>query len=61
MNAWQWVIVITVFAGLAITATVSVNTGDGVLEGTYLIILGSGMLGLTYVISEAVMTVGEEK
>ncbi len=61
MNVWQWVNVITVFGGLAITATDSVNTGDSVLKGTCLVIVGSGMHGLTYVMSEAVMTVGEEK
>ncbi len=61
MNVWQWVNVITVFGGLAITATDSVNTGDNVLKGTCLVILGSGMHGLTYVMSEAVMTVGEER
>ena len=61
MNVWQWVNVITVFAGLAITATDSVNTGENVLKGTTFVIFGSGMHGLTYVMSEAVMTVGEEK
>jgi hypothetical protein len=61
MNSWQWINVVTVFAGLAITATDSVNTGTDVLKGTFFIILGSGMHGLTYVMSEAVMTVGEEK
>lgn len=61
MNLWQWVNVVTVFAGLTITATDSVNTGDNVLVGTWLVILGSGMHGLTYVMSEAVMTMTEEK
>ena len=61
MNLWQWINVIMVFAGLTITATDSVNTGDNVLKGTCFVILGSGMHGLTYVMSEAVMTVGEEK
>ena len=61
MNLWQWINVVTVFAGLTITATDSVNTGDNVLVGTWLVILGSGMHGLTYVMSEAVMTVTEEK
>jgi len=61
MNVWQWVNVITVFGGLAITATDSVNTGENVLKGACFVILGSGMHGLTYVMSEAVMTVGEER
>jgi len=61
MNLWQWINIFTVFGGLAITATDSVNMGSNVLEGTCLIILGSLMHGLTYVMSEAVMTVGDEK
>jgi drug/metabolite transporter (DMT)-like permease len=61
MNAWQWVNVIVVFAGLTITANDSGNSGNDVLKGTCFIIVGSAMHGLTYVLSEAVMTIGEEK
>ena len=61
MNCWQWINVVTVFAGLTMTATDSENIGDEVFMGACLIILGSVMHGLTYVMSEAVMTVGEEK
>jgi len=60
MNVWQWGNVIIVFAGLAITATDSVNMGEDVLKGSLYIIFGSAMHGLTYVMSEAVM-IGEEK
>lgn len=61
MNAWQWANVILVFVGLGITSLDSVNTGSNVLTGSCFIILGSAMHGLTYVLSEGIMTVGEEK
>jgi len=65
MNVWQWMNVFTVFIGLAITATDSVNTGSNVLKGTCFIIVGSAMHGLTYVLSEGIMTgtvtAGDEK
>lgn len=61
MNLWQWVNVLVVFAGLTVTATDSVNMGPNVVEGSILIIVGSAMHGLTYIICEAVMTVGDEK
>eukprot|EP00534_Pseudo-nitzschia_fraudulenta_P002635 CAMPEP_0201121586 /NCGR_PEP_ID=MMETSP0850-20130426/5440_1 /ASSEMBLY_ACC=CAM_ASM_000622 /TAXON_ID=183588 /ORGANISM="Pseudo-nitzschia fraudulenta, Strain WWA7" /LENGTH=353 /DNA_ID=CAMNT_0047388091 /DNA_START=159 /DNA_END=1220 /DNA_ORIENTATION=+ len=61
MNGSQWMNVIIVFAGLAITAIDSVNMGDSVLKGSVFVICGSAMHGLFYVMSEAVMVVGEEK
>jgi hypothetical protein len=61
MNLWQWVNVLVVFAGLTVTATDSVNMGPNVVKGSILIIVGSAMHGLTYIICEAVMTVGDEK
>ena len=60
MNAWQWLYVIVVFFGLGITATDSVNKRENVLIGSVLVIFGSAMHGMTYVLSEAVMTVGDE-
>ena len=61
MNGWQWASVFIVFGGLTITATDSVNMGDSVLTGSILIVFGSMMHGLTYVMCEALMVVGEEK
>lgn len=61
MNHWQWTNVLIVFAGLLITATDSVNTGNNVFKGSCFVIFGSLMHGLTYVMTEAVMTVGEKR
>mmetsp|Transcript_38278 Transcript_38278/g.42332 ORF Transcript_38278/g.42332 Transcript_38278/m.42332 type:complete len:263 (+) Transcript_38278:396-1184(+) len=61
MNGWQWLNVVIVFVGLAITATDSGGAGSNILNGTCFIIVGSAMHGLTYVMSEAVMTVGGEE
>ena len=59
LNRWQWITVVTVVAGLAITAVDSANMGNNVFLGACLINLGSIMHGFTYVMSEAVMTVGD--
>eukprot|EP00536_Pseudo-nitzschia_multiseries_P000452 jgi/Psemu1/321610/estExt_fgenesh1_pg.C_60011 len=61
MNIWQWMTVFIVFGGLAITALDSSNMGRNVVTGSMYIFLGSAMHGLTYVMCEAVMTVGDEK
>jgi len=61
INGWQWLSILVVFIGLAVTATDSANMGDNVLRGSILVTVGSAMHGFTYVICEAVMTVGEEK
>jgi drug/metabolite transporter (DMT)-like permease len=58
MTKQQWLAVLCVFGGLAITATNSVHLGPDVTHGTALIFVGSAMHALTYVMSEAVMTVG---
>lgn len=61
MHFRQWVFVLLVFSGLGITATNSVNTGDNVLTGSLLVIFGSAVHGMSYVLSEGIMTVEEEK
>lgn len=53
--------VLVVFGGLALTAADSMELGPGVVRGLFLVILGSSMHGLFYVLSEAVMTKGEER
>ena len=61
MDAYQWMAVVAVFVGLALTATDSLELGPGVKHGLFLVVCGSSMHGLFYVMSEAVMTKGEEK
>jgi len=60
MSFWQWVNVMIVFGGLALTAIDSVNLGKDVVKGSMFIFVGSAMHGLTYVMSEAIM-LGEHK
>jgi drug/metabolite transporter (DMT)-like permease len=60
LNMWQWLAVVLVFGGLAITATNSVHLGPKVTRGTLLVFVGSAVHALVYVMSEAVMTVGKE-
>ena len=69
LNRWQWTTVLVVFIGLAITATDANRSSskddggekdDEVFWGSCLVLVGSVMHGLTYVMSEAVMTVGSE-
>jgi drug/metabolite transporter (DMT)-like permease len=60
MNAWQWASVVTVFGGLTITANDSLKLGDEVIKGCALVIFGSAMHAMTYILCEAIMTVGEE-
>jgi drug/metabolite transporter (DMT)-like permease len=60
MNGWQWASVATVFGGLTITANDSLQLGDEVIKGCALVILGSAMHAMTYILCEAIMTVGEE-
>ncbi len=60
MDIYQWMAVIMVFAGLALTATESEELGPGVLHGLVMVLFGSMMHGLFYVMSEAVMTQGED-
>jgi hypothetical protein len=61
MNVWQWSTVFLVFTGLALTATDSSSLGRDVIKGSFLVFCGSIMHGLTYVMSEAIMTVGDDK
>jgi drug/metabolite transporter (DMT)-like permease len=63
MQGWQWVAIATVFGGLTVTATGSMQLGDNnddVSLGMVLILVGSAMHALTYIMSEGIMTVSEE-
>ncbi|CAB9496767.1 Transporter permease protein [Seminavis robusta] len=54
----QWIGIVIVFSGLALTATDnSVQVGSGVSHGLLLVTIGSAMHGLTYVMCEIVMVV----
>mmetsp|Transcript_35654 Transcript_35654/g.86313 ORF Transcript_35654/g.86313 Transcript_35654/m.86313 type:complete len:361 (+) Transcript_35654:90-1172(+) len=59
MNLAQWMFVLVVFGGLTLTTSRSMHLGSGVLDGLVLILFGSMMHALTYVMCEAIMTVGE--
>jgi drug/metabolite transporter (DMT)-like permease len=61
MSALQWVGILTVFGGLTLTAADSLQLGEKVVHGLFLVMFGSAMHALTYVMSEGVMTVGDEK
>jgi hypothetical protein len=52
----QWLAVLIVSGGLAITATNSVHLGPDVTHGTLLVFVGSAVHASVYVMSEAVMT-----
>jgi drug/metabolite transporter (DMT)-like permease len=57
----QWVGIVTVFAGLALTATDhSVQVGGQVARGLVLVMMGSALHGLCYVMGEIVMVVPEQ-
>ena len=56
MNKSQWMAVITVFGGLTITATDSLQLGHSVMKGLFLVTFGSALHALTYIASEVVMT-----
>ena len=61
MNCIQWIGVAFVFVGLALTAFHSVTIGSSVFLGACLVVIGSSLHALVYVISEKLMTHGEEK
>mmetsp|Transcript_13879 Transcript_13879/g.28060 ORF Transcript_13879/g.28060 Transcript_13879/m.28060 type:complete len:428 (+) Transcript_13879:325-1608(+) len=61
LNCTQWVGVASVFLGLALTALHSVNIGQNVFLGACLVVVGSSLHALTYVVSEKLMTVGDDK
>ncbi len=60
MNKWQWMSVAAVFGGLTLTATDSMQLGESVIQGCLLIVFGSAAHAMTYILCEAIMTVGEE-
>ena len=51
----QWIGILVVFGGLAITATNSVSVGPDVFQGALLVVFGSSLHAMTYVLSEAIM------
>ena len=51
----QWVGIFIVFGGLSITARSSVSVGPDVFHGAVLVILGSSLHAMTYVLSEVIM------
>lgn len=55
MSWLQWLGVFIVFGGLTITATNSESVGKDVFRGAMLILAGSSLHAMTYVLSEAVM------
>lgn len=61
LNSYQWLFAVIVFGGLALTATDSFQLGEGVLQGSTLVFVGASMHGLTYVMSEAIMTRGDDR
>jgi drug/metabolite transporter (DMT)-like permease len=60
MNARQWASVAVVFCGLTLTATDSLQHGSAVIQGCALVVVGSAAHAMTYILCEAIMTVGEE-
>jgi drug/metabolite transporter (DMT)-like permease len=60
-NLLQWVGILTVFGGLAITSLDSMSMGREVFHGSCLVTVGSMIHAITYVASEAVMTKGDDK
>jgi drug/metabolite transporter (DMT)-like permease len=55
MNFLQWIFVFSVFLGLTITTTHSRHLGSNVIHGTSLIVVGSAMHALTYVMCEGIV------
>jgi drug/metabolite transporter (DMT)-like permease len=51
----QWIGIFIVFGGLAITAKNSVSVGPDIFHGAVLVIIGSSLHAMTYVLSEAIM------
>jgi drug/metabolite transporter (DMT)-like permease len=60
MNRSQWLAVLTVFGGLALTATDSLELGHSVMMGLVIVIFGSAMHALTYIASEIIMNIGSD-
>lgn len=59
LSSTQWIGVFVVFFGLGITSTNSVSVGPEVFFGAILVLFGSAIHALTYVLSEALMVQGE--
>ena len=59
MNFEQWFGVFCVFGGLILTGFHSMKLGEEVFHGVQLVVLGSSLHGLVYVLFETVMTTGE--
>ena len=60
MSTLQWTAVLVVFVGLGVTGLASVDLGPDVVEGTFLVGVGSAMHAMMYVLSESLMNHGEE-
>mmetsp|Transcript_4871 Transcript_4871/g.6308 ORF Transcript_4871/g.6308 Transcript_4871/m.6308 type:complete len:382 (+) Transcript_4871:149-1294(+) len=56
LNLMQWMGIVLVFLGLTITAFDSIKVGENAFHGALLILVGSSMHALTYVLSESIMT-----
>lgn len=60
MNTAQWVGVMIVFGGLTITALDSISVGPDVFRGSCLVLIGSALHAMIYVLSEVLLTTGEK-
>merc|ERR1740139_229476 len=60
MNIRQWVAVAVVFGGLVLTVLDTQQLGEEVIQGLFLVVVGSAMHAMTYIMSEAIMTVTDE-
>jgi len=61
LNKLQWMGVILVVIGLSLTASDTKKVGERVFFGAMLILVGSSFHGLTYVLSERIMTAAHER
>ena len=61
LNKLQWMGVILVVIGLSLTASDTKKVGERVFSGAMLILVGSSFHGLTYVLSERIMTAAHER
>jgi drug/metabolite transporter (DMT)-like permease len=60
LNRSQWLAILTVFGGLALTAKDSLQLGHSVMTGLLMVSVGSALHALTYVASEIVMDMGQD-
>lgn len=56
LTPWQWLAVLVVFCGLGVTGFQSTTLGSKVIHGSLLVLCGSIMHALTYVMSEGIMS-----